>query len=223
MRKNEIKISSIKDQIYHILKSEIINGTLKSGEKLVELNIAARFNVSRSPVREAIKQLVGDGLVENVTNRGACVKLPTPKEVQDMQIVRTIFEEYAIREAAEHLTDQGRHTLEKLRADFLCTLESGDYQKYQALERTLSIEIIRMCNNSVIENDYIKVYTMMNHFSNSVMSSQQAKFAETVQERIDLIDALLQGDSEQALAAVHKHAIQASQYIKTLVNDYSQS
>ena len=84
MKQYDIHVESIKDQIYRILKQEIIDCTLKSGEKLVEQTIAARFNVSRAPVREAIKQLTGDGLVINITNRGAFVKVPTAKEMEDI-------------------------------------------------------------------------------------------------------------------------------------------
>ena len=97
MEHNEvIRVVSIKDQVYQILKQEIIDCKLKSGEKLVEQSIAERFNVSRAPVREAIKQLIGDGLVVNITNRGAYVKIPTAKELEDMQEVRTLFEEHAV-------------------------------------------------------------------------------------------------------------------------------
>ena len=63
MRRQEIFTETIKDQIYQILKEEIMNCTIKSGDKLVEQSIADRLSVSRSPVREAIKQLTGDGLV----------------------------------------------------------------------------------------------------------------------------------------------------------------
>lgn len=214
MRTQKIQITSIKDQIYQILKEEIISGKLKSGEKLVEQNIATRFNVSRSPVREAIKQLTGDGLVVNVTNHGVHVKVPTAKEVEDMQVVRNLFEEYAIDKVSRNLTPQNRRKLEKLRASIL---QTQDYGCYQALEQDLSIELVRMCDNTIIENDYVKIYTMMNNFSHMVMSTKQASFENAVQERVALIDALLAGDRERALAAVRKHSTQASQYIQQIL------
>ena len=112
MEHNEvIRVVSIKDQVYQILKQEIIDCKLKSGEKLVEQSIAERFNVSRAPVREAIKQLIGDGLVVNITNRGAYVKIPTAKELEDMQEVRTLFEEHAVHHAVTILTEEHRQAL----------------------------------------------------------------------------------------------------------------
>lgn len=214
MGTQKIQVTSIKDQIYQILKEEIINGKLKSGEKLVEQNIATRFNVSRSPVREAIKQLTGDGLVVNVTNHGVHVKVPTAKEMEDMQVVRSLFEEYAISQVSRGLTEQNRRKLEKLRESML---QTTDYKRYQALEQDLSIELVRMCDNRIIENDYIKIYTMMNNFSDLVMSMEQGSFEEAVQERVSLINALLDGNCELALTAVRKHSTQASQYIQKIL------
>ena len=71
MKKMQVGIKTIKDQVYNVLKTEILNGEFAPNERLNEQLLADRLNVSRSPVREAIKQLAGDGLVVNVPNKGA--------------------------------------------------------------------------------------------------------------------------------------------------------
>ena len=217
MKQYDIHVESIKDQIYRILKQEIIDCTLKSGEKLVEQTIAARFNVSRAPVREAIKQLTGDGLVINITNRGAFVKVHTAKEMEDMQEVRTIFEEHAVHHAVTVLTDKHRQTLQKLREAILCTIRDDDYRHYQELERELSIQLIRLCDNSIIEDTYTKAYTMMNNFSDSLRRGEHISLQGAAEERIAFIDALLEGDLQKALQLVREHAQRASQFIRQYV------
>lgn len=217
MKQYDIHVESIKDQIYRILKQEIIDCTLKSGEKLVEQSIAARFNVSRAPVREAIKQLTGDGLVVNITNRGAFVKVPTAKEMEDMQEVRTIFEEHAVHHAVTVLTEEHRQALLQLRDEMLSTIPSGDYRRYQELERELSIELIRLCDNAIIEDTYTKAYTMMNNFNDSLMQGEHIRLEEAVADRVEFIDSLLQGNLDKALELVRGHAVRASDFIRRYV------
>ena len=108
MREAKIVTDSIKDQIYQILKEDILTGELRSGEQLVEQTIAARFNTSRSPVREAIKQLTGDGLVINITNKGTFVKTPTIAELHDIQEMRQVLEVFAVKKTIQHLSDSAK-------------------------------------------------------------------------------------------------------------------
>ena len=80
MRVCQIHTETIKDQIYDILRQQIMDGTLRPGDKIVEQSIADQLNVSRSPAREAIKQLVGDGFLTYIPNRGAFVKNCRPRK-----------------------------------------------------------------------------------------------------------------------------------------------
>lgn len=217
MKEQDIQVASIKDQIYTILKEEIINNTLKSGEKLAEQAIATRFNVSRSPVREAIKQLTGDGLVVNVPNRGAYVKVPTAKEIEEMQTVRHIYEEYAISQLPNAMTEDRRRHFEKLRVGMLQALEENNFAAYYQLERKMAAAFIRLTENSIIEDSYRKVYTMMTNYSGYLHRNEQSKLAETVNERVRLIDAILAGDVESAMQELHQHAEHAAHYIRNIV------
>lgn len=217
MKEQDIQVASIKDQIYTILKEEIINNTLKSGEKLAEQAIATRFNVSRSPVREAIKQLTGDGLVVNVPNRGAYVKVPTAKEIAEMQTLRHIFEEYAISQLPTAMNEERRARFERLRAGMLRALEEDNFEAYHQLERKMAAALVRLTENSLIEDSYRKVYTMMTNYSVYLHRNEHSKFEQTVNERIRLLDAILAGDVESAMKELHVHAEHAAYYIQNFV------
>ena len=209
MEHNEvIRVVSIKDQVYQILKQEIIDCKLKSGEKLVEQSIAERFNVSRAPVREAIKQLIGDGLVVNITNA---------KELEDMQEVRTLFEEHAVHHAVTILTEEHRQALQQIREEMLSTIELNDYRRYQELERKLSVELIRLCENDLIEETYTKAYTMMNNFNDSLIKGAHFSQEGAVTDRVEFIDSLLAGDLDKALELVRGHSERAMEFIRHYV------
>ena len=217
MRRQEIFTETIKDQIYQILKEEIVNCTIKSGDKLVEQTIADRLNVSRSPVREAIKQLTGDGLVENIPNKGAFVKKPTYKEIMDMYDVRLMFENYAARRACAGMKKSDEQQLKKFRENIQKALESGNRKSYAALERELSSFLISLGGNGVILSTYGNLYTMMANFSAAVLAGKPGRFAQSVEERLALIDALLARDPAAAEEHILRHLTQARDLIRSII------
>lgn len=222
MKRQEIYVETIKDQIYQILKDEIINCTLKSGEKLVEQTIADRMNVSRSPVREAIKQLTGDGLVENTPNKGAFVKKPTFKDILDMYDVRKMFEVYAVQKIGTNMKKPGEQQLRRLRENIQKAYQNKNIKGYHVLERELSNTIIALSGNQVVMNSYGNLYTMMSNFSDVVLDGKDQRFHETVQERLDLIDALLSGDTASAEKIVTQHLDQAKEWIRKIIEGDAQ-
>ena len=94
--KEPIKLATIKEQVYEIIKDKILSGELKSGDWLQESKLAESLNVSRSPVREALKELVGEGLLENIPNKGVFVKTLSIKDIYNIFEFREVMEKYAI-------------------------------------------------------------------------------------------------------------------------------
>ena len=94
------RIKSIRDQVYEGLKGMIVSGQLPQGAKLQENDLAELFQVSRTPVREALKLLRKDGLVESPGGKGLFVRVLTPKNVTDIFQVRQLLEGFALGWAA---------------------------------------------------------------------------------------------------------------------------
>jgi DNA-binding GntR family transcriptional regulator len=90
----------LKDGLHAELRQRIIGGQISPREPLVEERISTEFNVSRTPVREAIRQLVHDGFAEYAPHCGARVAIPTPQLVQEVLLIREALEGIAAREAA---------------------------------------------------------------------------------------------------------------------------
>ena len=170
MRTTKIITDSIKDQIYEILKDEIISGELTSGDQLVEQAIADRFHTSRSPVREAVKQLTGDGLVVNVTNKGTFVKIPTFDELNDMQEMRQILEVFAVNKVIHSLSEADKTELLNLRQRIINSRDTNNPEVYLELERTIWTSIIMMTGNSYVIDTYCKLYAITTNFSKSVIT-----------------------------------------------------
>ncbi|WP_462415134.1 GntR family transcriptional regulator [Cloacibacillus evryensis] len=92
------------DCIYSGIRKKIISKELQKGQRLAETVIAKEFNVSRTPVREAIRRLANDGLVNIVPGWGAHLVSPTKEEVIDTSMMRQVLEEIAIRKAVQAVT-----------------------------------------------------------------------------------------------------------------------
>ena len=98
--------SSLADEIVQILRSRIINGEYAIGEKLVENKIAKELKVSRTPVREAFKQLTKENLIEYVPNKGCFAKGFEQSDLQDIYAVRIAVEQLAVAWAIKNKTDE---------------------------------------------------------------------------------------------------------------------
>ena len=92
---------SLRGQVFDKIRSDILNGKYKRGEELVESSIGKELGISRTPVREAIRQLELEGLVQLVPNKGAFVTGISEKDVRDIYLIRARLEGLAARMAAK--------------------------------------------------------------------------------------------------------------------------
>ena len=93
---------SLRGQVFDKIRSDILNGKYKRGEELVESSIGKELGISRTPVREAIRQLELEGLVQLVPNKGAFVTGISEKDVRDIYLIRARLEGLAARMAAKN-------------------------------------------------------------------------------------------------------------------------
>lgn len=97
---------SLRGQVFDKIRSDILNGKYKRGEELVESSIGKELGISRTPVREAIRQLELEGLVQLVPNKGAFVTGIYEKDVRDIYLIRARLEGLAARMAAKNITPE---------------------------------------------------------------------------------------------------------------------
>lgn len=103
----------ISSNLYSQLQRDILTGKLKNGQKLTEQVICEEYNVSRTPVREALRQLESEGLVENILNRGSFVVGLSKQDFEDMFELRKIYEIQAVKWAIERITEEEMDALDE--------------------------------------------------------------------------------------------------------------
>jgi len=199
---------TIKEQVYSILKGKILDGTFCPGQWLQESKIANDLGVSRSPVREALQQLLGDGLAVNIPNKGVFVKQITEKDMLDIFQVRMCFETLGIQHSQENMTDEIRQQLIDLKTKLNHFYQAQDKQNYIREDSRLHQLIIQLTGNKLIQDVSVRIYTM-EHLSRTISLYDTERFNESLAEHIGTIDGILQGDISLALEYNNRHLILA--------------
>ena len=120
---------SLRGKVFEKLRNDILRGKYKKGDELVECTIGKEMGVSRTPVREAIRQLELEGLVQLIPNKGAFVTGISSKDVMDMYLIRAKLEGLCAAMAAEHVTEEQLEKMEEtiLLSDF--HVEKGNFEQ----------------------------------------------------------------------------------------------
>lgn len=116
----------LRDVVFNTLREAILRGDLMPGERLMEVQLASRLGVSRTPIREAIRMLEQEGLAVTIPRKGAEVARMTLKDMEDVLEIREALEELAVQIACERITDELLDKLAQVEVDFERRLKSGN-------------------------------------------------------------------------------------------------
>ena len=119
----------LRDVVFNTLRQAILKGELKPGERLMEIALAERLGVSRTPIREAMRKLELEGLVVMIPRRGAQVANITEKDLNDVLEVRIALENVAIEKACKNMTDEDMSRLWVAAKSFEHTIGEGNLVK----------------------------------------------------------------------------------------------
>lgn len=206
-------VQTIRSQIYKILRNALWRGEFTPGQRLQEVDLATQLHVSRSPVREALRQLASDGLVIEIPNKGVYVKKFTTQDIDEIFDVRVMLESYAIRRSPKNLSDGQRAQLLEILQSLETYHEAGDLDRYVADDDSLHKLIVRLGGNSLVEDLYYRVRSMNQQFRIRSLSSHN-RFHESMVEHRDLITALVTGEVERAVEINARHLSLACACIK---------
>ncbi|MEN6314654.1 MAG: GntR family transcriptional regulator [Clostridiaceae bacterium] len=103
---DDSRAGSLRSRVFSQLQNDILNGYYEPGESLIETKLSEELGVSRTPIREALRQLELEGLVQSIPNKGVIVKGVTSQDIQDIYTIRMLIEGLAARWAAEKITDE---------------------------------------------------------------------------------------------------------------------
>lgn len=210
--------------IVQSLLADVFQGRLRAGAHLVTRELAERFGVSHTPIREALIALAGMGIVELLPNRGAVVCKVTAHEVHEVCQVRRVLECEATRCAC------GRIELAELRAlaDALKKLMAvtpdghGFIEQARALDNRLHDLIASSCGNNFLAKELGRLKTLFRAFRDVAWEREEARndlhrLAEEAHEHYAIVAALLAGDAKEAARAMRRHIRSGGKYWSRLM------
>ena len=116
----------LRDVVYQTLRNAILKGDLKPGERLMEMKLAGKLGVSRTPIREAIRMLELEGLVTMIPRRGAEVSRISKQDIRDVLEVRLVLDSLATKLACKRITADQKEELVRAAEEFASATKSGD-------------------------------------------------------------------------------------------------
>jgi DNA-binding GntR family transcriptional regulator len=194
---------SLARELYEHLRVEIINGTLRPNERLVESQLASSYSVSRTPVREALHRLAVDGLVEE-TGRGATVRAISIKELADISAVRESLEAMAAGLAATHRSETEMLTLRHILAALRETTGEGNSARLTELSEVLHQTIAHASRNEYLAGQLLHLRGLI-HLRQETSLGQASRQVAALAEHEAIVDALERLDSEAAQTLTRHH------------------
>lgn len=134
----------IREIAYEILKHAIITGDIPAGERIVETDYAGRLHISRTPLREALRKLERDGLVECVVRRGVVVRAFTLEDVSQIYTIRNVLEMLTLPAVIKNVADEDIRSLREKLKDMDGCLEREDMDRLSQLARSFHDQITRL-------------------------------------------------------------------------------
>ncbi|MBI4907588.1 MAG: GntR family transcriptional regulator [Acidobacteria bacterium] len=196
---------STRSRLYQSIRDAILNGTLHTGQRLLEVPIAKQFNVSRAVLREALQQLASEGLVEQNAYKGTRVVRLTPEQIDEIIAVRLILETEAARLAMLHLTAEGRR---ELRAHAAQMAKEPDVIRFGQLDLALHRRIWELSGNSALARSLEQLTVPLFAMSMLMRTNEQRRTPRSRLVRGDhtpLVEAICGGKPAVCAEAVRIH------------------
>lgn len=200
------------DIIADELEELVFSGAFQDGDRLDEIKLAKQFDVSRTPVREALQRLVNTGLAAQLPRRGVFVRQPGPVEL--MQMFETMAEVEAVcgRLAALRISDAALQDLEQANQRCQKAVEQNDADEYYRENERFHHIIYAQSGNAFLESEVLRLHKRLKPYRR-IQLRLRGRMAQSMAEHIAVVNALTSGDSEAAAQALRAHvAIQGEKF-----------
>lgn len=198
---------SLRGRVFHRIREDILSGKYTENEELKEATIGAEFGVSRTPVREALRQLELEGLVKIIPNKGAYVTGISDKDTRDIYIIRSYLEGLAARWACERMSEEEIDGLEEIVYLSEFHAKKKHYDQLVELDNKFHESIYRASGSKILEHEL----TTFHHYLERIRKQSLQKEERALQsneEHLSILEAMRKRDADLAEKLAHEHIIQ---------------
>jgi len=202
--------STISNEICKKLAEDIIAGSIGPGQKLEEKAVAEQFKVSRTPVRDAFRQLEGTGLIETRAHRGATVIDLNTDQLSDIFEALGEIEALCAKLAARRMSTMERKRLENLHRESKEATDSEDDLQYSDFNEKIHKAIHDGSQNKTLQSLSGDLWQRLAPFRRAVFFQRDHRMLRSRDEHDEVIEAILGGDTDAAFSAMRNHVANSS-------------
>jgi len=208
----------LSDMIRRTLSDEIATGRIRPGAALDEQQLADRFGTSRTPVREALRQLAVTDMVEIRPRRGVFVTAVTSEQIMDMFETMAELEAMCVRLATYRVTAAERSKLHDMHHASLVLVRDGDVDAYDTFNRTFHETIYTATNNRFMATQTATVRTKLSAFRRTQLRRGD-RLVQSSAEHGEILRAMARGDGDEAARCMRAHMLNASHALMAYITE----
>lgn len=204
--------SSLFTLVYNEIRDDILAGHLKPGESLTEVKISTELGVSRTPVREAIRQLEHDGLVRSVPNKGAVVIGISEADIEDMYTIRIFAESVAAEWAIVHITNEELAQLGEIVELQEFFAKKNDFLQVWQYDAKFHNVIYTACKSRMLQHLLVDFHTYASR-ARELSIHSPARLLASVEEHRKIYEAIKAKDGFAARKSAEEHLVNAKKSV----------
>lgn len=208
----------LRDVVFNTLREAILKGELQPGERLMELQLAARLGVSRTPIREAIRMLEQEGLAVTIPRKGAEVAKMTEKDMQDVLQVREALDELAATIACEQMTEEQLSDLVRAMHEFEESTKTGDIKKIAESDVKFHDIIYHATGNLKLVSMLSNLREQMYRYRVEYLKDKR-NYPKLLKEHQDIVEGLAAKNKERVTAMMHQHVGNQMAAVKVIIRE----
>ncbi len=199
---------SLRGRVFHKLRDDILSGKYEENEELKEVAIGEELGVSRTPVREAFRQLELEGLIQIIPNKGAYVTGITEKDVKDIYMIRSLLEGLCARWATEHITQEQLAEMEENIYLSKFHAQKGHLEQLAELDNRFHDIMYEACDSKILEHQLKDFHQYVLRVRRKTLASKN-RGPKSNEEHEEILQAIKAGDGERAEQLANRHMINA--------------
>ncbi|MBX5475618.1 MAG: GntR family transcriptional regulator [Clostridia bacterium] len=201
------RTSMARDWAYERLAQAIVEGELRPGERLVEMRLSERFQVSRTPLREALQRLEQEGLVERLPSGRMAVARLTPERAAQLFSVRAVLEALAAYEAAGRFTDEQAERLRALADEIELAAQQGRHRDVSRRGAEFHALVHHVSGNQVASALLDVIRAQLQRYRKLGPEGEPGRSAAAAKEHRRMCELLLAGERRRAALAMYRHVM----------------
>jgi DNA-binding GntR family transcriptional regulator len=210
----QLNHENLSDHVAKIIRKMILNGSLKPGEKVNQAQLAESLNISRGPIREALRSLQNEGLIKHETNKGTHVTTLSSQDAYEIYTLRALLEAKAASLAIPNLIDKDFSKLELLLEEFKHAMDEKDLETEAKCDIDFHRLIVSASRHKRLIHMHQQLDTQVGAMFLTVANKLPARAALVVENHRKLLDALKSKDTDRVSREFSDHYVHALNELK---------